>query len=342
MANFAGPKEKHENIRLQEHAALVGWFVIHVGCLAAVLYFDTDLARAYRRGDNGPLHGCLARLALVSFLYFNVKLSDPGYVSPSQRAASLEEAAPCCATCAAPQPPGHGVKHCRYCSRCVSGFDHHCVWLGNCVGRRNHGRFWLYLVVQSYVQAYGADLLLGACRTPPPGSAVHTRRLLATIALIIFLFIFFLFTCGLCAFHTYLALTGHTTRSMFGSSALGAAAAVRRKRTDCDPSPARGSGGRPARGRSTVRIECLSNLHAFFCGLVPLSSSSSKGAGQHVDEDDCDDDAAAAGSRRGLLSKSTTGNSCCKGRTPLLIELDGTASGWVRRLCDNEAYSCFS
>lgn len=46
-------------------------------------------------------------------------------------------------------------KHCRTCDRCVSKFDHHCIWLNNCVGERNYRWFLLYLICNSIIMVYG-------------------------------------------------------------------------------------------------------------------------------------------------------------------------------------------
>jgi len=31
-----------------------------------------------------------------------------------------------------------GTAHCRICSKCVAGFDHHCAWLNSCIGQSNY------------------------------------------------------------------------------------------------------------------------------------------------------------------------------------------------------------
>jgi hypothetical protein len=41
--------------------------------------------------------------------------------------------------------PSFRTKHCRKCEKCISVYDHHCVWIGCCVGELNHFRFFLYL-----------------------------------------------------------------------------------------------------------------------------------------------------------------------------------------------------
>lgn len=43
------------------------------------------------------------------------------------------------------------TKHCWTCSKCIAGFDHHCMWLNNCVGETNYSLFFLYLITMTLV-----------------------------------------------------------------------------------------------------------------------------------------------------------------------------------------------
>ena len=44
-----------------------------------------------------------------------------------------------CETCLVFRP--QGSAHCNDCANCVSGFDHHCPWIGTCVGSGNYNSF---------------------------------------------------------------------------------------------------------------------------------------------------------------------------------------------------------
>ncbi|CAD8112375.1 unnamed protein product [Paramecium sonneborni] len=38
------------------------------------------------------------------------------------------------------------TKHCWSCNKCVSLFDHHCIWLNNCVGDQNYSYFFILVI----------------------------------------------------------------------------------------------------------------------------------------------------------------------------------------------------
>ena len=38
------------------------------------------------------------------------------------------------------------TKHCKTCNKCVSNYDHHCMWLNNCIGGKNYRYFIKFIV----------------------------------------------------------------------------------------------------------------------------------------------------------------------------------------------------
>lgn len=111
-----------------------------------------------------------------------------------------------CLTCGLVRPLR--TSHCRLCDRCVNEFDHHCGWTGNCVGRRNKGRFILFVtnVFLNSLMAFVFSLIY--LLYFPTSSALDT----IFIAIITFMFALTTLALGsLFIQHIYLAFSGKTT-----------------------------------------------------------------------------------------------------------------------------------
>lgn len=205
--------------RLLERGALATWIGLHAASyLLLLMGLQTDMAAAYREGRSGSALHLLARLAILAAVYALLRASDPGFLP--LRSASVEAGPGTCSACHCQL--SKGVKHCRYCDRCVEGWSHHCVWIGVCVGRRNHLLFWAFLALQTYVAAVGVDAALSACH-----SRGGPRQLLAASATVGFFMIVLLFAFALLVFHSALLLTGTTTHAAFGASSRNNSAAHR-------------------------------------------------------------------------------------------------------------------
>jgi len=73
-----------------------------------------------------------------------------------------------CVTCRIVKPLRS--KHCKFCDRCVTRFDHHCPWVNTCIGSGNHDVFVYFLVIMLmalglYAYVSGAFLFLQENKT---------------------------------------------------------------------------------------------------------------------------------------------------------------------------------
>ncbi|OVF07532.1 putative palmitoyltransferase [Clavispora lusitaniae] len=105
-----------------------------------------------------------ATLFAVLLSTIGVTFANPGYVTAEnverERLAYKDNGliffGRVCPTCNWKRPARS--KHCSVCNKCVSVFDHHCVWVNNCVGRGNYVWFMAFLVSNIAMMVYGAIL----------------------------------------------------------------------------------------------------------------------------------------------------------------------------------------
>lgn len=96
---------------------------------------------------------CCFFAILSAFYLLNTAYRDPGLIRARVEAPTRDYL--WCDFCKNYQPPGGA--HCPQCNVCISGFDHHCVWMGSCIGRNNLRSFlrfnlsWLAYLIYAIV-----------------------------------------------------------------------------------------------------------------------------------------------------------------------------------------------
>ncbi|KQJ84045.1 hypothetical protein BRADI_5g18331v3 [Brachypodium distachyon] len=111
-----------------------------------------------------------------------------------------------CSHCHLIQPPR--TKHCHDCEKCVLQFDHHCAWLGTCIGKRNHCRFWWYVLEQAILATWTVALYIQFLHVDINESWLKG---LTGLILLVALSLITIVLLILLILHTYLALTNQTT-----------------------------------------------------------------------------------------------------------------------------------
>lgn len=114
--------------------------------------------------------GFIGFSSIVWYNFIRCSRADPGYIkiNPTDRVEAILSMASndptkkvtlnrFCTTCLIRKPLRS--KHCSFCDRCVSRFDHHCPWVYNCVGVNNLRYFIVYLfalIPSLFLFAYGS------------------------------------------------------------------------------------------------------------------------------------------------------------------------------------------
>lgn len=117
---------------------------------------------------------------------------------------------------------GPRTKHCHICRKCISGFDHHCLFLNTCIGARNYPHFIAMLTFTSLLLAFQLGVTLSVLIRVGRDDAAFLRQIAESslsrngyIVLLVLLssipWLFLVFVFSLLAFHVGIIIMGQTT-----------------------------------------------------------------------------------------------------------------------------------
>ena len=162
-------------------------------------------------------------IGLVAMIY--TECVDP-IREPPESAVELEGSEhkqyTVCPHCDNEKPMKDTTKHCIRCNKCVSHFDHHCLYLNTCIGARNYFSFFVLITSIVVLQALHIVLQIvllvqAGNRDPDVIERIEAMGLtrvayltLASFFLLVPTLVFGLVLSLLC-FHVYIQYIGSTT-----------------------------------------------------------------------------------------------------------------------------------
>lgn len=159
-------KFPHEGVKLR---IKISKMMLNTMLVFGACSVPTDLTRAFARGDWLYVFAFVLLNVLAALSYMLVAFSEPGFVTPAKTAdienqallsegrEDSESRLEYCGECKITQPLRS--RHCYYCGRCVSKWDHHCPFVGTCIGGKNHRFFLLYLYIDTTMILWGLQIM---------------------------------------------------------------------------------------------------------------------------------------------------------------------------------------
>eukprot|EP01084_Bolivina_argentea_P317513 550528_1 len=118
-------------------------------------------------------------------------------------------------------------KHCYFCGKCITKFDHHCPLVGNCIAAQNYRYFLIFLIFESIVVLWAFYMSINTLfivsindvhkHDRDNNDILYKHTVIGWIFRVVFFIVMFMFLfsiIGLTGFHFYLVFTNQTTMEL--------------------------------------------------------------------------------------------------------------------------------